>query len=122
MGLFEETVVKAKEIADITGKKAGDILNVSKLRVSAAALRSQISKLYEALGRTYYDMMKDGEPDTVALESLSAEIAERLEELAALKADIARAMGKRVCGACAAPNDVDSLFCRKCGQSLTPVE
>ena len=118
MGIFEETVVKAKEIADITGKKAGEIINLQKLRVSAATVSSQIAKLYEVLGRLHYDAVKSGttnmsEADTVA------EIDEKRDELVELKSKIAQAKGKRICAACKAPNLAEAVFCHQCGQKLT---
>ena len=36
MGLFEDVVVNAKSAVDVVGKKASKIVDVSKLRISAA--------------------------------------------------------------------------------------
>ena len=119
MGIFEETVVKAKEIADMTGKKAGEIINIQKMRVSAATLNAQISKLYEVLGRLTYDAAKNGLDTAAQSDQTVAEIDEKREELCELKAKIAEARGKRVCPACRADNGADALFCDKCGQKLT---
>ena len=121
MGIFEETVVKAKEIADLTGKKAGEIINIQKMRVSAATLNSQISKLYEVLGRLAYEAAKNGADTAAQSAQTIAEIDEKREELSELKAKIAEARGKRVCHACRADNSADALFCDKCGQKLTIV-
>ena len=125
MGIFEETVVKAKEIADITGKKAGEIINLQKLRVSAATVNGQIAKLYEVLGRLHYDAIKSGTANTSEAETI-AEIDEKREELVELKSKIAEARGKRICPACKTPNLAEAVFCHQCGQKLTftdiPVE
>jgi hypothetical protein len=119
MGIFEETVVKAKEIADITGKKAGEIINIQKMRVSAATLNSQISKLYEVLGRLAYDAAKTEADITAQSAQAISEIDEKREELCELKVKIAEARGKRICPACRTGNNADALFCDKCGQKLT---
>ena len=51
MGLFEDVVVNAKEAVNAVGKKAGQMVDISKLRLSAADLNNEISKRFEALGR-----------------------------------------------------------------------
>ena len=37
MGLFEDVVVNARSAAGVVGKKAGQLVDISKLRISAAA-------------------------------------------------------------------------------------
>ena len=60
MGLFEDVVVNAKEAVNAVGKKAGQMVDISKLRLSAADLNNEISKRFEALGRVIYDAKKTG--------------------------------------------------------------
>lgn len=43
MGLFEDVVVNAKEAVNAVGKKAGQMVDISKLRLSAADLNNEIS-------------------------------------------------------------------------------
>ena len=58
MGLLEDVVVNAKEAVNAVGKKAGQMVDISKLRLNAADLNNEISKRFEALGRVIYDSKK----------------------------------------------------------------
>lgn len=51
MGLLEDVAVNAKSAVTVVGKTAGKLVDISKLRISAAQLNSEISKRYESLGR-----------------------------------------------------------------------
>ena len=50
MGLFEDVVINAKSAANAVGKKAGQLVDVSKLKISAAELNNEINKKYEQGG------------------------------------------------------------------------
>ena len=43
MGLFEDVVVNARSAANVVGKKAGQLVDISKLRLSAADVEREIS-------------------------------------------------------------------------------
>ena len=52
MGIFEDVVVNARSAAEVVGKKAGQLVDISKLRLSVADVNREISRRLEALGRT----------------------------------------------------------------------
>lgn len=54
MGILDDVVINAKSAAEAVGKKAGQIVDVSKLRINVAELNAEISKRYEALGEYVY--------------------------------------------------------------------
>ena len=84
MGLFEDVVVNAKSAANVVGKKAGQLMDISKLRLSAADINREISRRLEALGRTVYDAQKSGyDPSELVAESVSC-IDELYEQLDAI--------------------------------------
>ena len=58
MGLFEDVVVNAKEAVNAVGKKAGQMVDISNLWLSAADLNNEISKRFESLCRVIYDAKK----------------------------------------------------------------
>ena len=119
MGLMEQTVIKAKEVIDIAGKKTGELIELQKLRVSAASIQAQLSKEYEALGRLAYDLGKQGVAANEAFETLVQGIDEKKEELQVLEGKIATAKGDRICPACSTVNGMEAVFCNKCGQRVT---
>lgn len=88
MGLFEDVVINAKTAANAVGKKAGQLVDVSKLKISAAELNIEINKQYEALGKAVYDAKKaDSDPADLVAEAMVA-IDELQEQLDALNEQI----------------------------------
>ena len=118
MGVLEDTVVKAKEVIDIAGKKTGEVIAIQKLKVNAAQVNARIAKDYESLGRLAYDAHKTGKANEMGIEALANAIDAKYEELKEIELKIATAKGAVVCTACRAVNSVDAVFCSKCGAKL----
>lgn len=122
MSVFDEVVVGAKNAAKTVGKKASDIVDVSKLRIVSAELNNEISKRYEALGRVIYDSKKEqtdveGLVDECvkSIDALYAKLDENNEQLAKMT-------NKRTCKNCGNVNVNDAIFCSKCGVRLSGQE
>lgn len=91
MGLFEDVVINAKSAANAVGKKAGQLVDVSKLKISAAELNNEINKKYGALGKAVYDAKKaDSDPADLVAEAMVA-IDELQDQLKALEEQIQEA-------------------------------
>lgn len=119
MGMLDDVIVNAKSAANVVGKKAAQLVDISKLRISVADLNNEISKQYESLGRAAYDAQKSGG-------DLSEEISERAktiddlnEQLNAVNEQLAAAREKLVCPNCGQENAQGSVYCSKCGQKLS---
>lgn len=119
MGLFEDVVVNARTAVNVVGKKASQIVDVSKLRISAADLNSEISKRFEAVGRTVYEAKKTGnDTSDLIAESVTA-IDDLYEQLDAVNDQLSAARAKLVCKNCGQENTQGSVYCSKCGQKLS---
>lgn len=118
MGFIEETIVKAKEVFDVAGRKTSEAITVQKLKVNAASLESQIAKDYEALGRLVFAGSREGSRCDEAVEELMAEIDGKLIRLESLQAEIAHTRGNLICASCGSANNPGAVFCNKCGEKL----
>ena len=65
MAIFDDVVVNAKSAAAVVSKKAGTIIDFSKLRISLASLRSELSKQYSALGEAVYNNAPEEELEAI---------------------------------------------------------
>ena len=115
MGTFEETVAKAKEALDVAGKKTSAMINVQKLKVNLATAKSQLSKLYETLGRLCFE---SGSCDDAAIAELKGDIEAKIADVRDLEAKLATAKGEKICEACFVKNTATADYCNKCGQKL----
>ena len=118
MGLFEDVVVNAKEAVNAVGKKAGQMVDISKLRLNAADLNNEISKRFEALGRVIYDAKKTDNDSTDLVNECVAAIDELYEQLEAVNDQISSLRCKVVCKECGAENPAEAAYCNKCGSKL----
>lgn len=119
MGLLEDVVVNAKSAVSTVGKKAGQIVDISKLRLNAADLNSEISKRFEALGRVIYDAKKTGNSaDDLAGECIAA-IDELYEQLDAVNEQLSALRKKCICKGCGEENSQSAVYCSKCGRKLS---
>lgn len=122
MGILEDAIYNAKTAAGFVGKKAGKIVDASKLTISAAELNSEISKKCEILGRVVYE-------SRISEKSYDAAIAELIEKISELKSQldsvnelIAESKNKTKCPKCSTVNSRDAIFCGKCGERLKETE
>ncbi|MBS6859814.1 MAG: zinc ribbon domain-containing protein [Clostridiales bacterium] len=118
MGLLEDVVVNAKSAVNVMGKTAGKIVDISKLRISAAELNGEISKRYESLGRMVYDAQKtDNDATDLVRECVNA-IDDLYEQLDAVNEQISSMRNRTVCKGCGAENPQSANYCSKCGKKL----
>lgn len=119
MGLFEDVVVNAKSAANVVGKKAIQLVDVSKLRISAADLNNEISKRYESLGRAVYEAKKTNNDASDLIAESIRSIEELYEQLDAINEQLASARERLVCKNCGQENQQGSVYCCKCGSKLS---
>ena len=108
MGVLDDLIVNAKTAVNTVGKRAGQIVDISKLRVSAADLNNEISKR---------SVTKNDVSDLVT-ESAAA-IDDLYEQLDAVNQQLAAAREKMVCKNCGAENPQGAAYCSKCGHKLS---
>ena len=119
MGMLDDMIVNAKSTANAVGKKASQLVDISKLRINAADLGAEISKKFEQLGHAVYDAHKSGSDAGQAVAEASAEIDELEEQLEAVNSQLAAAHEKKVCHFCGQENAQEATYCSRCGRKLS---
>lgn len=122
MGMWDDVVVNARSAANAVGQKASQLVDISKLRISATDLNVEIGKKYESLGRAVYDAQKAGADPAQAVSETVMAIDDLKEQLEAINAQLAAARNKSVCGYCGHENAEDAVFCSKCGHRIAAAE
>lgn len=119
MGVLDDVIVNAKSAADAVGKKASKLVDISKLRISEADIRNDITKQFELLGREVYEAQKAGHDSSEAVSAGTAAVDNLKEQLSAISEQLASAREKTICPECGHENEQGAAFCSKCGHSLT---
>lgn len=122
MGLFEDVVVNARSAANVVGKKAGQLVDISKLRLSAADVEREIAARMEALGRVVYDAKKTGVDSQALIDEGVSCIDELYEQLDVINDELAQARNKIICPKCGGTNPQEFLYCGRCGAKLVKDE
>ena len=117
MGFFEDTVTKAREIINETGKFGSEVIEIQKLKFEATSLKTSIRKNYEVLGKYTYLSTVNEEDNSESITKLCEDITAKKEELAELNRKIALAKGENICS-CGAVNKNESKYCNSCGKEL----
>jgi hypothetical protein len=118
MGILEEMYVKAKTAFGILGGKAGQLVDISRLKIKIAEHESNQKREFEQLGRVIYFSKKNGNSDEADIDSRIAQIDELNEKVKYVRAEIDDLKNKIVCGNCKNKNEKDSSFCANCGTCL----
>lgn len=118
MSMLDDMIVNAKSAADAVGKTATKLVDISKLRISAADLNAEIDRKFESLGRAVYEARKSGADAEQAVAETTAAIDELREQLAAVNVQLSSVRQKTVCSYCGHENHADDVFCSKCGHRL----
>jgi ribosomal protein L40E len=118
MGTFEDFIVKIKEAASFAGKKTGEAVEVSKLRISATETQNKIDREFTALGKKIYDAAKEQTDCTDFVREKSEVIDKLVEELAGLNKKISELRKEKVCPECGFANPENADYCQKCGAKL----
>ena len=117
---------KFSGIGETISTKSKNVVQKAKEATETAGLNSQINAidgrlrgLYEQLGRAYYDAR--GGAATQEMAELVRQIAEAHDEQDALREQIRKIRGVRVCQSCGAELAAGAAFCPGCGTKVPEI-
>ncbi len=113
MAIFDDVVVNAKSAASVVSKKAGEIIDLSKLRISLASLRSELAKQYQALGEAVYN----GDP-VEEINAIKEEIAALKQNISDIEDILLSARNSVTCPACGEKLNKNARYCSTCGTAI----
>ncbi len=119
MSIMEDVLINAKSAVNSVGKKAGKVIDRSKLRLAALDIRSELSKKYRMLGKVCYEASKTGKDYSKGIKQLEADITELTDQLEQIKELLASSDKRIKCPECGAANAKGAVFCSKCGVRLS---
>lgn len=122
MGILDDVMTNAKSAAEAVGKMAGQWVDASKLKISAAEINSEIDKRYEALGRYVADACREAVSVDAEAAGKLAEIDELKTQLEAIQKELADKSNKVTCPTCGKQSPNTACYCSVCGTKLAVEE
>ncbi len=117
MGFFDETLSKAKDVVDVAVKTTGEVAAKGKQRYDIAALKTKLSKNYEALGMICFKSIDLDNADEETRMTVMR-IRENLKDIQKANEELAKMQNKRVCRKCSAYVGNKAVYCDTCGAKL----
>ncbi|MEG1719625.1 MAG: zinc ribbon domain-containing protein, partial [Clostridia bacterium] len=114
----DETVEKARCAADVTAKKAGEILDIAKVNIKISDYKNNLEKLYNKIGKLVYDATKNDSDNSTEINDLILIVNESIEKIEDLQEQLSTLRGLKKCPNCFKNNPKDSVFCSSCGSEL----
>lgn len=118
MSNFSTFLHKTKAAANLATKKTGNAVELSKLKLKAMQLRSQIQSTYERIGTLTYEQRKTSTDNAELIEVCVREIDELFAELNDINVLISDIKNGVKCPGCDAVNDAGVVYCQNCGVNI----
>lgn len=119
MDFLDNAINKAKEVIDVACKKTGEVVTTEKQKFDIATLKSKRDKDFLALGKIWFEIIKEDEDVSEQVKSIVNEIKQKNEKIDELTAEILNNKNKRICPECSAAIDNNAIFCSNCGAKVT---
>lgn len=118
MSTFSTFLHKTKAAASVATKKTGNAVELSKLKLRAMQLRSQIQSTYERIGTLTYEQEKTFSDNRELIDVCIKEIDELFVQLNEVNVMISDIKDGVKCPGCSTLNDAGVVYCKKCGVNI----
>ena len=118
MGTFDAFFEKAADVANTAGKKTGEVVETSKLKVKSAGLSSDVRQAFQQLGNIVYEARKTGSDCSGLIEEWVAKIDGLKEELLEIEERIGGIKQMKKCANCGASVNAEVVYCPRCGSKI----
>ena len=123
MNFFDKLGKKASKTYQVTTEKAVNLSEELKLKSKISDIKEKIDNLYNEIGKTVYNEMKDGKD--VSKEEVASkceEISNLNDEIQKIESEILALKKVRKCVNCGEELELQDLFCSKCGAKQPELE
>lgn len=113
---MENFLEELKSTAGKVFKKSGELVEISKTKLTIASIKSDISANFKLLGEIIYLSQHDDiETAPEEVEEIISRIDALYEKMTDLNKTVTNLMNKKICPECDEINDADAGFCSNCG-------
>ena len=118
MEFFDGAVNKTKEVFETVSMKTSEVIATEKQKFEMSSLKAKREKDFTALGKIYFDIVKDDENASETVKVKVEDIKAKSAEIERLAKEIQNAKNKLICKNCGAGIAKNSVFCNICGAKV----
>lgn len=118
MSFLDDVINTTKTVAATAGKKTDEAVQLSKLKLKAVQVNSEIKGKYEKLGALIYQMAKSDEKHNEEFDLIIADIDDCYAKLAEIEEKTDELKQEISCPVCGVKTKNDNAYCPKCGEKL----
>lgn len=119
MGFFDGIGNKITGLGQESVKKTQNFTEVMKMNVEISEMEKEINVSYVEIGKIYY-LKYAAEAEDQEIIGHARKIADRLERIDMLQAQIRNIKGTVRCKNCGADMDAKAIYCNRCGAKQVP--
>ena len=108
----------AETTARSATRRAGNLVDVTKLNLQIFDLNGDVADLLQEAGRMVYGAYQGDAVDVDAMEAVLSELDEKNDQIDELKERVSFLKNSRPCPSCGAPCGKEDRFCKDCGGKL----
>ncbi len=108
----------AGKVADSATKKAGGIVELTKLNLQIFDLNTDVELLMKEIGKAVYLTHTGAEINPEDINAMISQIDLKYEKISQIKAEIAEKKAVTACPVCSCECDKEDAFCRICGSKM----
>ena len=112
----EVVTKKTGEVVEVVAQKAEKTVEVQKIKGKISNMERINDKDYKRIGKMVCQKFKKGDESMAVFAEICEAIAQREEDILALKKEIADIKGMELCPKCSAYVDANAKFCPNCGE------
>jgi rubrerythrin len=117
MSFFDSVKETVTNAGTATASKAKELAEITKLKNAIATKEREIKDAYEEIGKLYYETHKDAQE--VGFSDAIDQIDAAKQVIAQKQAELNEVKNVKICPNCGSVIDEGSMFCAKCGQSVS---
>ena len=118
MATMGDVLNSAVDFVDAAGRKTVELVDKTKIKMEISALEKQLAATFEGIGRLMYDAHVAGEDIDYIRDDAFETVKKLQKEIDKAYAKLYAYEGVVPCRECGAINDMDAVFCKKCGKNV----
>ena len=116
---LEELGERLSQTAEVVGNKAGEVIQITKIKKDIHSLKQSNNQDFREIGRLIYNMYLNDVVHDPEIMDICDAISHREEKIDKCRKELSDIKGERLCPSCGKYYSDDMVFCPYCGEKIS---